>query len=170
MVTLDIAILGLFLLVTLAVGMSHGRQVKSIKDYALGGKNFSTITLAATITATYASGSWVVHGIENTYTDGLYYLIAVLGIPLSLWLSGQLAMRMREFMHHVSVAEAMGSLYGRTVQVITACSCILAKVGMVAVQFKVMAKILAAMFNVESTLGTCLAAIIVIAYSSFGGG
>ena len=92
MVTLDIAILGLFLLVTLAVGMSHGRQVKSIKDYALGGKNFSTITLAATVIATWISGSGMFIDIENTYTQGLYYLIAALGgLPLGLWLSGQLA-------------------------------------------------------------------------------
>ena len=44
MITLDIAILAIFLLITLIVGMGHGRQVKSIKDYALGGKNFSTTT------------------------------------------------------------------------------------------------------------------------------
>ena len=51
MITLDIAILAIFLLITLIVGMGHGRQVKSIKDYALGGKNFSTIPLVATIVA-----------------------------------------------------------------------------------------------------------------------
>ena len=72
MVTLDIAILGLFLLVTLAVGMSHGRQVKSIKDFALGGKNFSTITLAATITATYASGSGLFIGLKTPTPTGYY--------------------------------------------------------------------------------------------------
>ena len=55
MITLDIAILAIFLLITLIVGMGHGRQVKSIKDYALGGKNFSTTTLAATIVATYVA-------------------------------------------------------------------------------------------------------------------
>ena len=169
MITLDIAILAIFLLITLIVGMGHGKQVKNIKDYALGDKNFSNATLAATIVATFASGSVFFIILENTCGQGLYYLIAALGIPLNVWLSGQLAMRMREFMHHVSVAEAMGSLYGRTVQIITACSCIMFGGGFVAMQFKVMAKILAVMFNVESTLGTCLAAIIVIAYASFGG-
>ena len=92
MITLDIAILAIFLLITLIVGMSHGRQVKSIKDYALGGKNFSTATLTATIVATYSSGSGFFIDIENTYTQGLYYIMAALGgLPLGLWLSGQLA-------------------------------------------------------------------------------
>ena len=113
MITLDIAILSLFLLITLAVGMSHGRQVKSIKDFALGGKNFSTITLAAAIIATYASGGGFFIDIGNTYTQGLYYIMAVMvGTPLGMWFNTRLAMRMREFMHHVSVAEAMGSLLG----------------------------------------------------------
>ena len=170
MAILDIAILGLFLVVTLIVGMGHGRQVKSIKDYALGGKNFSTATLTATIVATYASGGGFFIVIENTYTQGLYYIMAVMvGYPLGMWLNSQLAMRMRDFMHHVSIAEVMGSLYGHTVQSITACSCFLGRVGIIAIQFKVMAKILAVMFGVESILGTCLAAIIVITYSSFGG-
>ena len=169
MAILDIAILGLFLVVTLIVGMGHGRQVKSIKDYALGGKNFSTITLTSTIVATYASGGGFFIELENTYTQGLYYLIAMMGVPLGIWLSGQLTMQMQDFMHHVSVAEAIGSIYGRTVQIITACSCVIAKVGLVAIQFKAMAKMLEVIFNIEGTLGTCLAAIIVIAYSSFGG-
>ena len=67
MITLDIAILAIFLLITLIVGMGHGRQVKSIKDYALGGKNFSNITLTATIVATYASGGGFFIAIENTF-------------------------------------------------------------------------------------------------------
>lgn len=166
---MDILIFGLFLVITLFVGLGYGRQVSNIRDYALGGKNFTTSTLIATVMATRASGSLFFMELENSYTNGLYLFIAVLGLPLGTWVLGQLAMRMQEFMHHVSVAEAMSSMYGRTVQIITACSCILGKAGLVAVQFKVIAKVLEVTFDVEGTLGTYLAAVTVIAYSSFGG-
>lgn len=57
----DIGIFAVFLAITLVVGLSYGRSVKTIRDYALGGKNFSTVTLVATIVATYSSGSGFVH-------------------------------------------------------------------------------------------------------------
>ena len=49
---IDIIIVVSFLLLTLAVGLSHGQKVKTLKDYALGGRNFSTGALIATIVAT----------------------------------------------------------------------------------------------------------------------
>ena len=54
--TLDVALFIVFLAVNLIVGLSYGRKVKDLKDYALGGKNFSTSTLTATIVATWIGG------------------------------------------------------------------------------------------------------------------
>lgn len=95
--------------------------------------------------------------------------MAGLGLPLSIWLSGQLAVRMGEFLNNISVAEAMGDLYGKAIQMITACSCILAKVGYVAIQFKAISTILELLFNLEGVVATCMAACVVIIYSSLGG-
>ena len=145
----DILIFAVFLVVTLVVGLSYGRKVKTIKDYALGGKNFPTRTLVATIVATFSSGSALFIDLENTYSSGLYYIIACLGLPLSLLINSQLAIRMGEFMHHVSVAEAMGSMYGKTVQSITACSSIVARVGYMAIQFQVIARVIVLLFNLQ---------------------
>ena len=75
--------------------------------------------------------------LEKTYSSGLYYIIATGGVSIGLLLSGQLAVRMREFLSNVSVAEAMGDMYGKTVQLITAMSGIMAKTGAVAIQFQV---------------------------------
>ncbi len=45
-----------FLIITLFIGIRYGSKLKTLKDYALGDKNFSTITISATITATYMLG------------------------------------------------------------------------------------------------------------------
>jgi len=74
----DIGIFVGFLVINLIVGLRYGRSVKTIRDYALGGKNFSTATLVATIVATWSSGSLLFIDIENTYNHGLYYLMALL--------------------------------------------------------------------------------------------
>ena len=167
---IDLLIFAAFLILTLLVGMSCGKQTKTLQEYALGGKDFSTPILVVTMVATYSSGSGFIIGVENTYTGALYYVLAsVFGIPLSLWLSGRLATRMGEFMNHLSVAEAIGSMYGRTARIITACSSILAKMGYVAVQFKALAKMLEVLFQLDGTVATSVAAGIVILYSASGG-
>ncbi|MEM7055371.1 MAG: sodium:solute symporter family protein [Bacteroidota bacterium] len=166
---IDVGILVAFLAINLVVGLSYGRRVKDLKAYALGGKNFSTGTLAATIVATVSSGSGLFIDLENTYSNGLYYIIAIIGLPIGLWLSGQLAIRMGEFLNNVSVAEAMGDVYGKTVQIITAISGIIAKTGLTAVQFKAIATMLSILFNFDSISTTLAAASIVIIYSTLGG-
>jgi len=107
--------------------------------------------------------------LEKTYSTGLYYNLALVGIPVGLFLSGQLVSRMREFMNNVSVAEAMGAMYGKTAQMITATSGALAKLGLIAIQFKVISRMLVLLFNLESSGASFVAAGIVILYSAFGG-
>jgi len=165
----DLTILGIFLAATLVVGLSYGRQVTTLHDYALGGKNFSTYTLVATLVATFSSGSGFFINIENAYDRGLYVILPFLGIPLSLWINSLLALRMSEFMRYVSIAEAIGSIYGCTVQVITAFSGIMARIGYMAIQFKIIARVLVMLFNIDSDLATILASAVVILYSAFGG-
>jgi Na+/proline symporter len=166
---IDISIFVVFLAINLVVGLMYGKRTANLREYAIGDKTFSTATLTATIVATWSSGSSLFLNIENTYSSGLYYIIARLGLPLGILLTAQLAKRMGEFLNNVSVAEAMGDLYGRTVQIITAFSSILAKIGYTAMQFKVISKMLAMVFHVEGVGITCLAAAIIIAYSTVGG-
>ena len=166
---IDIALVGIFLGITLGVGIYYGRQVKDLRDYALGGKNFSTSTLVATIVATWASGSSLFIIIENTYSQGLYYMLARLGLPLSVWLYGHLAVRMGEFMHNLSVAEAMGNLYGKGIRIFTAICSIIVAMGYVAIQFQVMGNLLSSLINLHPRIITAIAAIIVLVYTSFGG-
>ena len=48
-IDVDIAIVVGFLLLNLGVGLYYGQGVKTIGEYALGGRNFTTATLTATV-------------------------------------------------------------------------------------------------------------------------
>ena len=76
---------------------------------------------------------------------------------------------MAEFLGNLSIAEAMGDLYGNTVKLITSLIGVMSCIGAVAVQFKVSATILQLLFNVSSFYAVLVAAIIVVLYSSLGG-
>lgn len=166
---IDFFIVTGFLLLTLVVGLSYGKKVRNIKDYALGGRNFSTIALVSTIVATQASGSNFLITLANTYTDG-FYEIASLGIGVSIVLTSIiLVSRMQEFLGKLSIAEAMGDIYGQKIRLITAITGTIRASGFIAVQFKVFAGILSYLLNMQSYLTIIIGGCITTIYSAFGG-
>jgi Na+/proline symporter len=166
---IDIGILVVFLVVTLVVGLRYGRSVKTIQDYALGGKSFSTFTLTATIVATWIGGDTIFYIVTNVYKGGLYFIIPILGWVVCVILTGQLAARMGEFLDNISVAEAMRDLYGRNVHIITAAFGILSCIGCIAIQLKVTSMVITLMWGFTGIWVTVTAGIIVIAYAALGG-
>jgi Na+/proline symporter len=168
---LDILIFVVFLAVNLIVGIKYRGKKQTFKEYAIGNKDFSTATLVATIVATWASGSFFFYYLEQTYSNGLYYIIpATVGGSLSWLITAYIiGPRMGAFLNHVSMADALSHIYGKRVQVIVALSTVLFNIGYVAIQFKVISRILSTLFDYQGPWVTIIAASIVIVYSAFGG-
>lgn len=168
--SLDTALFLIFLLINLIIGLLVGRRVKTIRDFSIGNKDFTTATVTSTIVATWIGGGFMFYNLQNIYTDGLKFIIVALAGPLCLLLIGQvLAVRMGEFLNNISIAEAMGDLYGTSVRIITAISGILKGIGSIAIQFQVISKMLTLVLGFKGPWVTITAASIVIIYSAFGG-
>ena len=161
-------ILIIFLLINLAVGLYYGRGVKTFREYAVGRGNFSTLLLAATITATWTTGSGFNFYISDAYGDGLM-IIRFLFSVAALWLVGKLAIRMGEFFSSLSIAESLGNLYGKEVRLFTALSGMIMYLGWVALQFRVSANIFASIFELDKITATLLVGSVVVIYSALGG-
>ncbi len=84
---IDIAIVILFLIVNLIVGLSSGRGIRTIREYALGNRNFSTATIAATIVATWLGAHSFSITVSETYSQGWYFVIPGLGDAISFFIS-----------------------------------------------------------------------------------
>ena len=56
---IDVIVFITFLFITLIIGIWNGRNINSIKQYALGDKKFSTGALVATIVATWIGGDYL---------------------------------------------------------------------------------------------------------------
>ena len=168
---IDISIFVLFLAITLFVGLKYGRSVKTLREYALGGRNFSTPTLAATIVATLVTGSFLTFRPEQIYSNGLFFILLYLSADFgTLFVTGVVfAKRMKPFLGSTSIAATMGDLYGKQVRTITAIFGTLLSIGFVALQFKAGAKIFSLILGTESTHTAIIAASVVIIYSAFGG-
>ncbi|XWN34861.1 MAG: HD domain-containing protein [Roseivirga sp.] len=167
---IDIGILVSFLTATLIVGIQAGRKMTSFSTYAVGDKNFSTAVITATVIATWMSGDILFYYLASFYDNGLLYIVVTMGSPLNLLVTGQmLSIRMDKFLHYLSVGEAMGDLYGPVVRIITAVSGIIGRLGIIAIQFQVISKMLALASGFQGPKVMIIAATIVILYSAFGG-
>ena len=135
----EIIIFGGFIIINLVLGLYFSKGVKTIREYAIGDRDFSTATIVATLVATWITGEFFFGYIVENYNNGMYMMWAgVIGSLLALLSIGIFfAPRLAEFLGSLSIAEAMGGLFGKNVRMLTAISGIIASSGMVAVQFKV---------------------------------
>ncbi|MBA2629306.1 MAG: alkaline phosphatase [Rickettsiaceae bacterium] len=167
---IDSAIFIGFLIVNLILGLASSRGVKNIKEYAIGDRNFSTVTIAATLVATWVSGSDFFTYLSEAYNNGLYFIWAATGDVFCLLLVGFLfAPRLGEFLGKLSIAEAMGVLYGKQVRVITAIAGCIGAGGIIAVQLKVAGLIFNYSVGISEVYGIIIGGAVIAIYSSLGG-
>jgi len=76
---------------------------------------------------------------------------------------------MGQFLGKLSIAEAMGELYGNKVRLITAISGIIGVCGIIAIQFKVAGLVFEYLLNISKFQGIFLIGAVVILYSTMGG-
>lgn len=167
---IDSAIFIVFLGINLALGLFYSAKIKNIKEYAVGDRNFSTPTIAATIIATWIFGSSFAYNLFETYNHGLYFVIPAIADAVSFFIIAYFfAPRMSEFLGKISVADVMGDLYGNNVRLITSISALAPIIGNVSIQFTVLSSIIHICFGVNSTYALMCTSFIIIVYSSFGG-
>lgn len=159
-----------FLVATIIVGLYSSRGIKTIREYAIGRQDFDTTTIAATILATWISGSTFFNNLSETYNDGLYFMWTRISTSLELIAIGVIfAPRMKEFLGKISIADAMGQIYGKHVQIITAIAGFIGTAGCIAAQFKVSSLLFEYCFGLDGSVGIVISAIIVTVYAALGG-
>jgi Na+/proline symporter len=82
---LEIIIFSTFLVINLVMGLYFSKGVTTIKEYAVGDRNFSTATIVATLVATWITGEFFFGDIVENYNNGMYMMWAgVIGSLLAL--------------------------------------------------------------------------------------
>ena len=167
---IDSAIFIGFLAINLVFGLLSSRGVKNIKEYAIGDRNFSTATIAATIVATWISGGIFFTIVSESYSNGLYFMWAGAGDAICLLVVGYFfAPRLAEFLGKISIAEAMGELYGKPVRIITSIAGFIGVSGVIAMQLKISGLLFEYCFDAPSAYGVIIGGVIVTLYSTLGG-
>ncbi|MDD9139508.1 MAG: sodium:solute symporter family protein, partial [Candidatus Cardinium sp.] len=157
-----------FLIVTLIVGFYYSHKTTTLREYAVGNKQFATSTLVATMLATRFGGE-MIRDIEQIHNNGLYWMLLMLSSSLPFLLLSRLVLRMGPFMHHLSMPETIGSIYGTYPRIIAALSSICNSIASIAAQIIVMSKVFGICGFRDPRYITIAATIVLMAYSAFGG-
>jgi len=169
--TVDHIIFFAFLILNIILGLKSSKNITSITQYAIGDRNFSTGAIVATIVSTWIGGGFFSSVITETYTNGLSFIFISLAdyIGCFLVIGYFFIPRMGQFLGKLSIAEAMGELYGNKVRLITAISGIIGVCGIIAIQFKVAGLVFEYLLNISKFQGIFLIGAVVILYSTMGG-
>lgn len=158
-----------FLGLTLLIGLYCTQKATTFRAYAVGNKRFHTTTLVVTVLATTFGGGTLMRNIPKVHNMGIYFIAILFGISVSFWINSLLVLRMGPFMEHLSVAETVGSVYGKYLRAIAALLGICFFVGIVAVQINVMSSAIGMCIDsIDLRIVTVLATLILIAYAMFG--
>ncbi|MDD9139982.1 MAG: sodium:solute symporter family protein, partial [Candidatus Cardinium sp.] len=166
-----------FLLITLVVGLYYSRKVTTLREYAIGNKQFPTATLVATMLATSFGGAGLLRNVESTHAKGLFWILVINFSPIGFWLLAPLMLRMGPFMQHLSLAESIGNIYGNLPRLVAALVSIIRNAIVVAMQIIAITKAIEICINLSATNNTKLiqnnitviTTCILIMYSMFGG-
>ncbi|ROT47293.1 sodium:solute symporter family protein [Candidatus Cardinium hertigii] len=160
-----------FLSIVLGIAFRFARVPTTFREYAIGNTPFSTAYLVATVLATAYGGRTVMHSVTEVHKFGLCAILTgIITGCLSFWIISPLALRMAPFMHHLSMSETVGSIYGKYPRVMVVLSNLFASIVMITIQINVMTIAIGMCIDsVDPKIITIISMLILILYSTFGG-
>ena len=166
--------LAIFLLCTFLVSLctlNRNKRVTNFVEHAIGHKQFSTLTIVATIAGVHCTGPLLQHSIVEAPRIGLFYIAYRIGLTLFpllflSWLSGY----MNKFMDNLSMPETMATAYGRCGRLITALFEVANAMIIISLQIHVMYNTVSRLLLSASPLVvTIVITIGMVVYTTYGG-
>ncbi len=169
----DILAICIFIFCNIAVAIRVRGGQKNFGEYAIGkDKSFSDWTIILTIVATFASGSFLINGVQQTYLRGIQYIMrfivmqTVSYVIMALWVVPKLTMQT------FTIYEFLGYFYGNKIRSVFALSEILYRIGYISVQLNIIGIGANMIFGCEGLIRViiiCVSAFILCIYTAFGG-
>lgn len=162
----------LYLLVSIAIGLTAGLRVRSSKDFAVAGRHLPLPVVTATVFATWF-GAEAVFGISATFaTEGLRGVVAdPFGSSICLVLAGIFFARYLYRLNILTLGDFFRMRFGRGVEVLTTLAIVASYLGWVSAQVKALGLILNIVTDgaLSEPAGMVIGTLIVLTYTTLGG-
>jgi SSS family solute:Na+ symporter len=167
----DTLIVGLYLVVTLAIGIWSGRSIKTFRGYAINDRSTSTIALCLTIAATGIGGGSTIGVAEKAFSSGIVFPIIYLLGSLNLFFIGLfIAPKMEKYFDRAQTPGSFAGLFwGHAGEFTVSVVGLFYSLGSVAAQISAMGLIFHELLGISFELGACIGFGVLVVYSAFGG-
>ncbi|WP_243575130.1 sodium:solute symporter family transporter [Candidatus Cardinium sp. cByotN1] len=160
-----------FLLLLLGIGIFFTRISTSFREYVLGNQELHTPPLVGTLLALIYGGGRLMIGVEQIHNFGLSWVFFILATSVfPYWLISWLSLRMRPFMHNLSMSESIGRVYGKYPRMVTGLANIGLAIFTISIQINVMSRSISMCIDsVDRRIITICAILILVFYARIGG-
>ncbi|MHC4112038.1 MAG: sodium:solute symporter family protein [Planctomycetota bacterium] len=167
---LDYAIIILYLCAILLVGLWSGKGMKSLQEFSVSHRSYTSFVIFATLSASFIGGGFSIGNAEKVYRLGIANIIVLWGFSLKEILVARfIAPKMDNFPNVISAGDIMELGYGKAAKVITGFFSVFLCAGIVGAQVGAMGLIFKVFLGIEPIWGILIGCGIVIAYSTIGG-
>jgi len=167
---LDYAIIIFYLSVVLLVGLWSGKGMKSLQEFSVSHRSYTSIVIFATLSASFIGGGFSIGNAEKVFRLGIVNIAALWGFSLKEILVARfIAPRTGNFPNVISTGDIMEQGYGKVARVVTGFFSVFLCAGIVGAQVGAMGLIFNVFLGIEPIWGILIGCGIVIAYSTVGG-
>ncbi len=167
---IDIAVVGVYLVVILAIGVWAGRQQKDLAEYAVVGRSYGSLVIFATMSASFIGGGFSTGNAQKVFLFGIANIIGLWGFSLKEILVARfIAPKMDRFPTAISVGDIMATTYGKVGRVVTGLCALFLCTGIVGAQVGAMGIVFNVFYGIDRVWGIAIGCGIVIFYTTFGG-
>ena len=172
---LDLAIIALYLLTMVAVGIYFVRRIKNTGDYYVAGRSLGPLVMMATVCATIIGGSGLMGRAGVAYSSGFKAVITAVPYLLGMFIFSGIAGKISDIgMKYdvTSIPDLFSRRFGRTAKIMLAAMVAFTMMGTVASQVTATATIinmLGGQVGLSFEAGALIACVIFMVYTASSG-
>ncbi|RJP26545.1 MAG: sodium:solute symporter family protein [Candidatus Omnitrophota bacterium] len=167
---MDNIIVVVYLIFILCIGIYSGKGVKSLREFSVSHRSYSSWIIFATLSASFIGGGFSLGNAEKVFRFGIVNVVALWGFSLKEILVAKfIAPKTRRFPNFISTGDLMAPAYGKSGKIITGVFSVFLCAGIVGAQVGAMGKIFNVFLGIDELWGILIGCGIVIAYSTIGG-
>lgn len=172
---LDLAIIGLYLVTMVAVGVYFVRRIKNTGDYYVAGRSLGPLVMMATVCATIIGGSGLMGRAGVAYSSGFKAVLTAVPYLLGMFLFSGVSGRISDIgmrYNVTSIPDLFSRRFGRTAKIILAALVAFTMMGTVASQVTATATIinmLGGEVGLSYEAGALIACVIFMVYTASSG-
>ncbi|XWN35048.1 MAG: hypothetical protein ROO73_05650 [Roseivirga sp.] len=168
--TFDHFVVGIFLLVTLVVGLRSGKNITNIRRYAIADKMYGTGTLVLTYMATNFAGASLINGVAQVFSNGIIMTVALSGLIIGYILEAFFIIpKAATFGHCLTMGDLMAHFYDKRSKVIAGILGLLTTICIASMEMIVLGIIFESLLGVPASWGVVIGGATLAIYSARGG-